>query len=197
MKKALILLIMVWVTAISGMFAQKSELVSGNLDFLRGADNINIEFRYDQASVGEYKTESEFIAAKVAELNKDKPGKGDKWLARWNEDKIVFYEPYFLKYLNKALAKNKIVAIKSIPGTGYTMVVDTKFIEKGWDTYVTMISSDSEVRLDVLFYEGSDRDKEIARISVVAAGSGGAIYSAYALAGKVVGKIIKTSLQNN
>ena len=75
------------------------------------------------------------------------------------------------------------------------MVVETKFIEKGWDTYLTIVSSASEVSLVVMFYEGADREKEVAKVSIQAAGSGGAIYSAYAGAGKGLGKFIRKAIK--
>jgi len=50
-----------------------------------------------------------------------------------------------------------------------------------------MVSSYSEVRLEILFYEGSNRDNVIAKLSINASGSGGVVYSAYAVAGKSIG----------
>lgn len=177
--------------------AQKgADLISGNLDFLLGAKQINAEFTYDEMAVGKYKLESQFIEAKVTELNSQKPGKGDKWLAKWNDEKTRLNEPNFLKLLNKYLAKNKITAKKENPGCKYTMVVKTKFYEKGWDSYVTIASQSSEIRLEIIFYETQNRDKELAKMSVNAYGSGGAVYSAYATAGKITGKEIYKTINN-
>ncbi len=195
MKKSILITLLFSLNlAIEGA-AQNVDLITGNLDFLKGILSIGVEFRYTETAVGEYKLESEYISAKVNELNEKKSGKGDKWLAQWNEEKIRLNEPNFIKYLNKELSKVKIVAKKGSPKSKYSMVVETKFIEKGWDTYLTIVSSASEVSLVVMFYEGADREKEVAKVSIQAAGSGGAIYSAYAGAGKGLGKFIRKAIK--
>ena len=197
MKKSILLTLLLTLSLAIDGIAQKVDLIDGNLDFLKGIISLGVEFRYTETAVGEYKLESEYISAKVNELNEKKSGKGDKWLAQWNDEKIRLNEPNFIKYLNKELSKLKIVAKKSSPKSKYTMVVETKFIEKGWDTYVTIVSSASEVSLVIMFYEGADREKEVAKMSIQAAGSGGAIYSAYAVAGKGLGKFIRKTIGKN
>ena len=68
-------------------FAQENALVSGNLDFLKQEKVFYIDFSYDQMAVGDFRTESDYINKKVAEQNNAEPGKGDKWLVKWNQKK--------------------------------------------------------------------------------------------------------------
>ena len=56
--------------------AQKVKTTSGNADILKSETSINIEFNYDNISVGKYKNEQEYITAKTEEYNKKEPGKG-------------------------------------------------------------------------------------------------------------------------
>ncbi len=43
--------------------AQKIKTQSGNPDILKSENSVNIEFVYDNISVGKYKSESEYIKA--------------------------------------------------------------------------------------------------------------------------------------
>ena len=57
--------------------AQKVKVTSGNPDILKSETSVNVEFTYDNISVGKYKTEKEYVDAKTEEYNKKEPGKGD------------------------------------------------------------------------------------------------------------------------
>ena len=67
--------------------AQKVKTTSGNSDILKSESAINIEFVYDNVSVGKYHNEQDYIKAKTEEYNKKEPGKGDSWARNWENDK--------------------------------------------------------------------------------------------------------------
>ena len=77
--------------------AQKVKTTSGSDDILKPESSINIEFNYDNISVGKYKNEQDYIAAKTEEYNKKEAGKGDSWAASWKNDKQSRFEPKFIE----------------------------------------------------------------------------------------------------
>ena len=59
--------------------AQRVRLADGKLDFLKGQSAVNIEFTYDNMSVGKFNKEDDYIISKKDEYNKKEPGRGDNW----------------------------------------------------------------------------------------------------------------------
>ena len=115
-------------------FAQSMRLASGNLDFLKGQKTINVVYSYDNLGVGKG-TEQEYTDRKVADYNKDKPGRGDEWLKSWKGDRERRYQPMFEELLNKQLEPAS-VKVGSYPNAPYTIVLRTVFIEPGFNVGV-------------------------------------------------------------
>ena len=67
--------------------AQRIKSTSGNADILKNESSVNIEFVYDNMSVGKYDKEADYIKAKTDEYNKKEPGRGDSWAKSWVADR--------------------------------------------------------------------------------------------------------------
>ena len=118
----------------STSYAQSTKLASGSLDFLKGQKTINVVYAFDDVRVGKG-SEQEYIDRKVADYNKDKPGKGDQWLKNWKGDRASRYQPMFEELINKQFEKAG-VRVGSFPDAAYTLVLRTTFIEPGFNVGV-------------------------------------------------------------
>lgn len=52
---------------------------SGSIDAVKSEKKVNIQYDYSSFGVGKFKTEAEYVDAKVKEYNEKEPGKGDKF----------------------------------------------------------------------------------------------------------------------
>lgn len=59
MKKKTILIACIAMLFSAPLFAQKIKLNSGNLDFLKGVEVLNVEYDYDNMGVGKYDKEAD------------------------------------------------------------------------------------------------------------------------------------------
>jgi hypothetical protein len=192
MKKLTALLLL------SGLFglqvnAQKVKTTSGSDDILKSENAINIEFTYDNLTVGKYKNEQDYIADKTAEYNKKEAGKGDTWAASWKNDRESRYEPKFLELF-------KISSGMSIQTDAkYTMIVKTLSIEPGWNIGISR--KNAEIDLEVWIVETANKSSKLASFTINNVPGGTAfgydfdtglrISEAYAKAGKSLGKSLK------
>lgn len=90
----------------------QAKLVQGNLAFLKGQNNIKVEYRYDGMMVGKI-TEEAYVAEKVADKNKSKEGKGDEWKRKWDGDKKIAYQPEFEMKLNRRAMRIRSPSMRS------------------------------------------------------------------------------------
>src|SRR5438874_3540976 len=77
--------------------AQKIKLKEGSIDALINDTSFNIEFTYDDMSVGKFDFEADYVSAKIAQINEKKPGAGDVWAKKWISDRATEYEPKFIE----------------------------------------------------------------------------------------------------
>lgn len=141
-----------------GMLASAQKLtVKGDLKALKGVENINIKFTYDNMNVGKM-TESDYIAKKVSESNEKEAGKGDKWKEAWESDKVnvfpVKFCELFTKYSGKNIDENaKIVA-----------TVNTDFFEPGFN--VGVMRKNAYIDVTVKFVD-TESNKELATVTIL------------------------------
>lgn len=165
------------------MFVQ---LITGQLDSLKNAKIVNIEFTNDTTKVGKM-TEIDYINKKVKDLNEKESGKGDEWLVKWKEKRSLG-EQLMIDYLNKSLTKAKLAFQKESKTAKYTMVANSYWIEEGWDAFVQSYPSVAGLTLAII--ETQDRNKEVAKLTCVGVGAPGQLAGAYADAGRKLGKAI-------
>ena len=173
--------------------AQKIKTTSGNPDILKAETTINIEFVYDNISVGKFKSEQEYIAAKTEEYNKKEAGTGDTWAGKWKSDKANRYEPKFLELfsITSGMTTNK--------NAKYTLIFKTLSIEPGWN--IAISRKPAEIDGEVWIVETENRDKKICTLSISNVPGGSAfgadfdtglrISEGYANAGKKLAKYLK------
>ena len=199
MKKNLSFIIIFLFLSFSGTLkAQSFNVISGDLSQLKNDNSLNVEFTFDHMAIGQMSSEADYIAKKVKEHNDKVPGKGDKWLTEWNDNKTNLFAPGFLTFFNKAIKKYKVVADRNLPQAKYTMVVNTTFLEIGFSGW-SYANKAAEIRLELTFYEGNSLGKMIGKMTVqglygstsdYSYTSGVRIASAYQVAGLAIGKYL-------
>jgi hypothetical protein len=173
--------------------AQRVKLAEGKLDFLKSENSINVEFTYDNMSVGKFSKEDDYIVSKKEEYNKKEPGRGDGWAKSWVNDREARFEPRF----NELFQKYGELGIKK--DAKYTMIFHTTFTEPGYN--VGVWKKNAEINAEIIIVETANRSNVLAKITVQNApgrsfwgndyDTGERLAEAYATAGKAVGKFMK------
>jgi hypothetical protein len=144
--------------------AQKMDLKSGSLGFLKGEKTLNVEYVYEGLTVGKI-TEQAYIDAKVAEFNSKEAGKGEKWLQAWKSDRTGRYQPKFEELLNKQFTERKVdFKAGKFPEAKYIMVLKTINLEPGWNAFVSR--APAQVSTEAEFFDTKDRSKSLAHITI-------------------------------
>lgn len=173
--------------------AQRIKTTEGDISVLKSETSINIEFTYNEMSVGKFEHESEYIEKKKSEYNAKEPGRGDSWAKNWISDRKMVFEPKFIDLFEKSTDMNVKADAK------YTIIFHTTTTEPGYNIYVTR--KNAEIDAEVTIVETANRKKVIAVISVKNApgrtfggndyATGDRIAECYAVSGKKLGKFIK------
>ncbi len=173
--------------------AQKVKNTSGNADILKPETSVNIEFNYDNISVGKYKSEQEYITAKTEEYNKKEAGKGDTWAASWQNDKQSRFEPKFIELFKLNSGMSVMTEAK------YTLIFKTLSMEPGFN--VGVMRKNAEIDAEVWIVETANKSNKLATFTISNVPGGTAfgydfdtglrISEAYANAGKKLGKSLK------
>jgi len=176
--------------------AQKVKLESGDFALLKGQTLVNIECIFDNLNVGK-KTEDEYIKTKVAEYNKDEPGKGDKWLTNWKGDRSKRYAPKFEELMNEYLKEKGIKAGSALTAK-YTVILKTTMIEPGFN--VGIWREDANINVEILFVETANKSNVLAKVTMEKVpgrtyggydfDTGQRIEEAYAKCGKELAKLM-------
>jgi len=175
---------------------QKIKEKEGNVKDLKGLTAVKIEYDYSGLGVGKFEVEQEYIDDKVAEMNEDEAGSGDKWKEAWFNDRPTRYEPKFEELFSKNadfLESGQDVESEVV------MLVHTTFIEPGFN--VGVARKPAYIDLTVSFTRNGQLVAELDLIK--SPGTGGAgfdfdtgwrIAEAYAKAGKSLGKYLDKQL---
>jgi hypothetical protein len=139
-------------------YAQKIELISGDLNALKGEKGIDFAFTYDSIMMGKGKTETEYVAKKTEEYNKKTPGKGDEWAKAWKEDRETKYQPAFTKTFEE------YSALKMTANAKYTLIFKTTFIEPGFNIMVHQ--EPARISGQAWVVETANKSHVIAKLSV-------------------------------
>lgn len=193
MKKIVALALLI--VAIAGQL-KAQDIVKGDLAFLKGDSSINITFVYDKLTVGNEGKEANYIKKKKAEKDAKEPGKGDEWEKSWLGDRKKHYEPKFIELFSKY---SELKVGEDVPAK-YTMVVETKFIEPGYNVGIS--SGSAVVNIEISIYDPANMKKALCKILMdeVKGGrgqfdAGMRIGEAYAKAGKEMGKLVDKKIR--
>lgn len=175
--------------------AQKFKITMGDPAVLKNETNINIEFNYENISVGKFANEKDYIKKKTDEYNAKTPGRGDKWALAWIADRKNRYEPKFID-LYTINSKKKVDKKAK-----YTLIFKTKSIEPGFSVAGGWVATkNASVDAEVWIVETSKRSNKIAVITVNNAPGGSwtedesdagvRISESFAISGKKLAKFI-------
>ena len=142
----------------TSIYAQSIKLVSGQLDFLKSEQYVEVHFTYDNLRVGKL-SEEEYVAKKMADT--EKRGKDPEvWRKAWIADRKNTYEPKFIELFDKRMAPAGI----EISAEGkYLMQIQTDFIEPGFN--VGVARKNASINFSATFIE-KETGNEVAKITV-------------------------------
>jgi hypothetical protein len=179
--------------------AQKVRLIDGNLDAIKGAKKMNLQFDYNKMGVGKFSTEEEYLSQKTADYNKKESGKGDTWAKSWVADRKNRFEPQF----KELYAKYCDIMIGDYASEKYTLIFKTTFIEPGYNIYISR--KNAEIDGEAWIVETANPSNVIAKMSVQNCpgrtfggndyDTGERIQESYATAGKGLGKFLDKELR--
>lgn len=134
MKRILFVLALAFSTL---SIAQVMKVVSGNFDFLKGQNEINVIVDFvDTKYHIENFSEQEFLDYKKNDFLEKRQlsvKEWEEWLSEWNNYKSNEYLTNFLKGFNRS---KKIIAGRNLQ-TKYTMIVEPTWVFTGWHAGIT------------------------------------------------------------
>ncbi|MBK8522204.1 MAG: hypothetical protein IPL54_15470 [Chitinophagaceae bacterium] len=175
--------------------AQKIKATMGDPSVLKNETNINIEFTYENVSVGKFADENDYIKKKRDDYNAKTPGRGNKWANDWIADRNNRYEPKFIELFT--INSKKTVSKKA----KYTLIFKTKSIEPGFSVAGGWVATkNASIDAEVWIVETAKRSNKIAVITVNNAPGGSwtedesvagvRISESFAISGKKLAKFI-------
>lgn len=150
-----------------GHYTPMLKLLEGNLEFLKTEPFINIKFDFSHVQIGGYVNEEDYLNKKVKDYNTKEPGKGDSWRLLWDQDKIDLYPASFITLYNKYATKLKYSEIDLDAKNKYTLIVETNYIEVGFNIYIT--KSPARANFIFKFVETDDTSKVLAKVLMIGA----------------------------
>ncbi|NSL88054.1 hypothetical protein ECE50_014500 [Chitinophaga sp. Mgbs1] len=176
------------------VFAQKIKLVNGDLSALKDEKQLNIEFTYNDLSVGKFDNEADYIKKKTEEYNKKETGRGDQWAKAWVADRKSRYEPKFKELFNE----KGDVSVGEFPKARYTLIFHTTSMEPGFN--VGVMRKNAYIDAEALIVETANKSNIVAKITVDNApgrifggydfDTGVRITEAYAVSGKKLARFL-------
>lgn len=160
MKKITLGLLFVAGIGLSSM-AQKIRTESGDLSFLKGQTELNIQYDFSDFQVGGFSSEGEYKNKKIKEYNEKEAGRGDTWEKSWERDKKERFPNKFEELFDKGLTGKMHIAQNNEKAT-YTLIVKTTFIEPGFN--VGVMRRSAAVAFEYIFVESGDESKVMAKL---------------------------------
>ena len=136
--------------------AQDVTVTYGNLLFLKGLTDVNIEFDYDNLRVGEFKEEM-YLKQKRKEFRKAPDA--DAFIAKWDADRGGMFEPKFIKQFNLGTIRLKLVATPGNNDAQYVMRVKTIKIEPGY--FASGMKRDTYIDVEITIVDTANLDKPV------------------------------------
>lgn len=178
--------------------AQRIRTVSGNPEILKNENSLNVEFTYDNISVGKYSREEDYVKKKTDEYNSKDPGRGDNWARGWVADRQSRYEP---KFMDLFIRESRMNISKDAK---YTLIFKVKSLEPGYNIGISAMyggRKNAEMDAVVDIVETADREKVLATITIDNApggtwggydyDTGSRIQESFAISGKKLAKYLK------
>ena len=191
----ILLLASLIVLASTASQGQKITVTQGSLAALKSQSDLNVEFTYDNMSVGKYDREEDYVNDRKAKMNDKESGTGDKWADGWENDRKDRFEPKFFELFN---AGGSIVAGYK-PNAKYTMIFHTSFTEPGFN--VGVMRKPAFINADVTVVETANQNNVVCKLTIMNApgrdgmgydfDTGYRIQESYAVCGKRLIALVK------
>ena len=164
MKKILVA-VALFVTTLT--MAQDMDLVKGgDLSFLKGVKEVNVEFDYSKLTLmKEKKSEATYIQERAEDLNKKSRGNGDNWKKKWEGAKDGIWQQKFIELVNVVMNKDDkdIMFQEGLASAKYTLIAEVAWIFPGWDASV--MKQPAKVSMNLKFVETANKSKVLAEIT--------------------------------
>lgn len=178
-------------------FAQEVDITKGDLSILKGETTINVEMTYEKMAVGDFSKEADYIKKRTQDENAKDPPNGDHWAAEWEEQKKSYFGEKF------TLGLTKTYDIKMEKSAKYTLIVNTKALEPGYQVGIS--KRNAGVDLSITLIETGKPEKKLAVLYVerkaetmwrgAAFDAKSRIGDAYFVDGQAVGKFFKKNIK--
>lgn len=107
-----------------------------DISFLKGQTELNLQYTYDGLRVGKEGSEADYIEKKKTDYAKKDPAKAEQFEQNWKSAPSRAYAPKFEALFNK-IADGKIHAAQNLTSAKYTLIVNTTYIEPGYNIGIT------------------------------------------------------------
>lgn len=177
-------------------YSQKIAQKSGSLDPLKGQTIVEVQFTYNDMTVGKM-SEVDYIQRKKDEADKRDGDGGEKWLGAWISDRANRFEPKFVLLFNKY--SKALQTVENNEAANYIMLVNTFFTEPGFN--VGAASKRANISTTITFVAKDNPEKKIAVFEVLNAKGaetfdvGTRVQEAYAKTGKSFGVFLSKNLK--
>ncbi len=190
MKKKITMLLLMFVSTITTVFAQKVQ--SGSFDFLNGQTEINVVFDYANLTVGKKKISEAAYLKKRAEDVKEKNPNEDFYKV-WEEQKEEKFPNKFFASINKT---SKLKFSKNLKAK-YTLIVKSEWLNPGVPGMTAAL-----LNTRMVFVETDNQNKELLTIAISKAkGKSMAMHrntiisESYAMSGKKLGNFLNEKVK--
>lgn len=162
MKKQITL---VFLFVFMGLSAQKMKIKTGNFDFLKEQQEINVVFEYGQMKLLKKNlSETQYITEHAAELEEKTKGKGETWKKQWAAARELIWQPKFLELMNRYFLKDhNINFAEGLSEAKYTLIVETVWLYPGWDAGV--MKQPAKVTTLLKFVETANKDNVLVEVT--------------------------------
>lgn len=196
--KKIFLLLFVTVTTIA--FAQNLTIVSGNLSFLKGQIEVNVERNYGSPLFqADNFSETEYLERRHKETVAKKGEAAWKtWIDNWEQHVETIWTEKFIEGLNKS---KKIKFSQNVEAK-YTLIIHPTWMYAGWSGFVTQ---PGKLSADITIVETANPSNVLVTIKgdkIEGVGSRvdygmeyGRLSAAYEKTGKEIGKELKKALK--
>lgn len=161
MKKIALLALML--VSFAGI-AQDMDVKKGDFKFLKGEEELNVEFNYsDLKLMKDNLTNEQYVEERVKDLNEKSKGNGNAWKKKWEASPQMIWNPKFMELLNKVYGNEKNVTVEEgLTSAKYTLIVDVVWIYPGWD--VAMMKKPAKVSTVLRFVETANKSNVLLEI---------------------------------
>lgn len=151
--------------ACTATFGQKIKMVDGDFDFLKGQNEVNVEFVYDNMQLLKKNlTQEQYVQEHAAELEEKSPGKGETWKKNWAAAPELIWQPKFLELMNRYFYEDHGMSFKEgLSDAKYTLIIETVWLYPGWDAGV--MKQPAKVTTNLKFVETANRDNVLAEVT--------------------------------